>query len=53
MIHLPENGNVQVADIAWNEIGHDVALTVRRKLIAAREPVQYEVDVFWPLTFRD
>ncbi len=45
MVHLVEDEDVQVAEVARHEQGHDLALAVRQDLVAAREAVEDEEDV--------
>ena len=53
MIHRPENEGVYIAQVARNEIGHDVALAVRQDLVAAGEPRQHQMDVVGSFALAD
>lgn len=45
MIHLAEDGDVQVAKVAGHQPRHDVALAVRQQLVAAGETLDDHVNV--------
>lgn len=42
---------VEIAEITRDEIGHDMAATVRQELVATREAFQDQVNVFWRVPF--
>lgn len=45
MIHLAEDGDVQIANVAWHKPRHDLAIAARQELVAAREAGQDQVNV--------
>jgi hypothetical protein len=53
VIHLLEDENVHVAQVAGNQIGHDIPAAVWDDLVAAGEPLQHQVDVIGSLALSD
>ncbi|WP_247474632.1 hypothetical protein [Bradyrhizobium sp. 30] len=45
MIHLAEDGDVQIANVAWHKPRHDLAIAAPQELVAAREAGQDQVNV--------
>ena len=53
MVHLLEDEHVQIAEVARNEVGHDLACAVGEQLIAARKALQDEMHVGWRVALPD
>jgi hypothetical protein len=53
VIYPPQDRNVQITAIARNKVSHDLATSIRQKLITAGEALQDHVDVFRTVIFED
>ena len=53
MVHFVEDEHVQIAKIAGNQIGHDVAFAVGRDFVTAGEPIQDQMNISRLIAFTD
>jgi hypothetical protein len=51
MIHGLEDRHVKIAKVAWDEIGGNLASTIRQDLVARRPALEDEVDVIGAVAF--
>lgn len=53
MVHLIEDEDVQVTEVARHQVGHDLALTVRQDLVTAGIAVKDEMNPLGNMAFLD
>ncbi len=53
VVHTSKDRDMQIAEVPWNEKGHDLTLTGRQQLVAAGEAFHHQAHTTWPLPLSD
>ena len=53
MVHGFQDENVEIAEIARDQVGHDLPFPVFQKLVAACEAFEHQTDILGSMTFAD